>query len=113
MLDYVVIRCRDMCDVKRVHCMHGAECWTDYRLLQANVSLVTKNKMRKCGLKVPKRIDLSQMACGEKLEHFQSAIQAINLMDLVASSDPANIFAKALYKVTANSFGFVSRRHQD
>lgn len=59
--------------------------------------------MTNCGSKVPKGIEVSQMACVEKLESFQFAVHA---PDLVASPDPADTFAKNLYEVAANSFGF-------
>lgn len=96
--------------VKAVRCMCGSECCIDHRLLRAKLSLMIKKKMSNCGPKVPKRIEVSQMVCVEKLERFQFAVHAT---DLVASPDPANNFAKNLYEVAANSFEFVSSKHQD
>lgn len=61
------------------------------------MSLVIKRKKRKSGSKVTKRIDISQMACAEKLEHFQSALQAIDLAEVT------------MYDTALGSFGFVCR----
>lgn len=55
-----------------------------------------------------KRIDVSYIACLEKLDHFKSAAQQI---DLLKSPDPVD--TKALYEVPENSLGFVVRKHQD
>lgn len=68
-----------MREVKSARCMRGAECCTDNRLLRAKMSLVIKKKMTKSGSKVTKRIDVSQRVCEEKLERFQSAVQAKDL----------------------------------
>lgn len=56
-----------------------------------------KEEKRKSGLKVTKRIDISQMACAEKLEHFQSVLQARDLAEVT------------MYDTAFGSFGFVSR----
>lgn len=78
MIDYIVVRCRDRCDVKTVICIRVGEYWTDHSILRAKVSLAIKKKMRKFGPKFPKRIDVFQMACVEKLKLFQFAVQAID-----------------------------------
>lgn len=57
MLDYVVVRRSDMCNVKALRCMWGAECLTHHR---AKMSLVLRKKMRKFVPKVSERIDVSQ-----------------------------------------------------
>lgn len=55
------------------------ECCTEHRFLRAKMSLAIKKKMRKSGSKVTKRIDVTNMACEEKLERFQSTVQVIDL----------------------------------
>lgn len=55
------------------------ECCTEHSFLRAKMSLAIKKKMRKSGSKVTKRIDVTKMACEEKLERFQSTAQAIDL----------------------------------
>lgn len=42
MIDYIVVRCRDRCDVKTVICIRVGEYWTDHSILRAKVSLAIK-----------------------------------------------------------------------
>lgn len=84
-IDYVVVRCKDMFDVKSVCWMRGAECWTDDRVFG------DKKKMRNFGPKASKYIDVSQMVCVETFQHFQSAVLSIYL---VGSPDPVDADAK-------------------
>lgn len=95
-----------MCDVKKPWCMRGVECFTDHLLRRVRMSLVIQKKMRKFGSKVTKWVDISQVACAEKFERFQSAVQA-------EATDPSETPAKAMCDAAVDSFVFVSRKHQD
>ncbi|KAK7093523.1 hypothetical protein V1264_007258 [Littorina saxatilis] len=39
MIDFVIVRQRDMRDVRVTRAMRGAECWTDHRLVRATMNL--------------------------------------------------------------------------
>ena len=109
-LDYVIVRPKDLCDVRSVRCMRGAECLTDHRLLKAELSVIVKRQIRKASVRSPKRIDVSQLVCGEKLECFHKAVEAI---DLTESTDPCVTFTKEIFEAAASTFGYVERKHQD
>ena len=70
--------------------MSGAECLTDHRLLRAQLSAIVKRQIRKASVRPPRRIDVSQRACEEKLECFHKAVEAI---DLTKSTDPWELLA--------------------
>ena len=109
-LDNVIVRRKDLCDVRSVRCKRGPECWTDHRLLRAELSVIVKGQIRKADVRAPRRIDVSQLACGEKLECFHKAVEAI---DLTKSTDPCVTFTKEIFEAAASTFGYVKRNHQD
>ena len=46
MIDYVIVRRRDLQDLHHVRAMRGAECWTDHRLVRAKMELKIRPKAR-------------------------------------------------------------------
>ena len=59
LIDYVIVRKRDVKDVHSVRAMRGADCWTDHRLVRAKFALVISPKHRKRHSPLSKRINVS------------------------------------------------------
>ena len=70
LIDFLLVKRRDIADVQFVHAMRGAECWTDHRLVRGKLNFVVKPRIRSCGTKLPKRLNvagLKNAAVKEKL----------------------------------------------
>lgn len=108
-LDYVIVRTRDIRDVLSVRCMRGAECWTDHRLVRAKLALYILRKRRHT-VKVPKRIDVSQFSSAEKKRSF---LEAVNSIAITTEENPSGEFSEKLYESAASTLGFSKRKSQD
>ena len=84
-LDYLIIRKRDLQDVCTVRVMRGADCGTDHRLIRGKMNLCIMRKNRSKGVNLPKRIDVSRLKETEVRDNLQRALRE-NLMDHGKSS---------------------------
>ena len=48
LIDFVIVKQRDIQDVMITHAMHGAECWTDHRLVKSIIKLHIAPSQCKC-----------------------------------------------------------------
>ena len=70
LIDFLLVRRRDIADVQIVRAMRGAECWTDHRLVRDKLNFVVKHRNCSCGTELPKRLNvagLKNAAVKEKL----------------------------------------------
>ena len=110
LLDYVLVRSRDIQDVHSVRTTRGAECWTDHRLVRAKLGLVVAPKHRKQGSTLPKRINVSLLKNPETATQFQVAIQSIPPLDPI---DPWSQFRDTAFEASSNVLGFKKRKTAD
>ena len=61
LIDIVLVRKRDMRDICSVRAMHGADCWTDHRLVRAKVRFVVRPKLRGGNVCIPKRLNVARL----------------------------------------------------
>ena len=108
-LDYVIVRRRNIRDVLSVRCMRSAECWTDHRLMRATMSLYVIRKIR-YDVRVPKHIDVSQLSSGEKQVSLREAVQSITITE---EKEPSKAFSEKLYKTAASVLGYSKAKNQD
>ena len=108
LLDYVIVRQRDMQDVYNVHTLRGANCWTDHALVRAKFRMVIKPAARlRTTVKLPKRLDLSKLHSAE----FQEALaEGMNAVAYTSSWDATK---DDLYKVAEETVGTVAAKRQD
>jgi hypothetical protein len=103
LIDYVLVRRRDLRDVTSVRTMRGAECWTDHRLVRAKLRLVLKPKMRKTASSLPKRLNVTKLKSPGVKSDFQTSINAITL------PDPINLwneFRDKVYEAASDNLGY-------
>ena len=62
LIDYIIVRNRDISDVCNVKSFHGCECWTDHALVRAKLHIKVVPKSRHYNYKVPKRLNISKLA---------------------------------------------------
>ena len=62
LLDYVIVRRRDIQDACNVRSLRGADCWIDHALVRAKMKLVIKPPARNHNtVKLPKRLDVAKL----------------------------------------------------
>ena len=70
LIDFLLVRRRDIADVQIVRAIRSAECWTDHRLVRGKLNFVVKSRNRSRGTILHKRLnvaDLKNAAAKEKL----------------------------------------------
>ena len=110
LIDYIIIRKRDVRDMHSVRVMIGAECWTDHRLVRGSFLLKIRRKVKHAASSPPKRIDVSKLKCNEIAASFRTKISELEPLD------PHNIwfdFKKKVYFTSSTLLGFVKRKHHD
>jgi len=74
LIDYVLVRKRDLKDVLHTRVMPSAECHTDHRLVRCKLKLVFKPKPKKRG-PLKKKLNLNTLKDPEMVKVFQAALQ--------------------------------------
>lgn len=62
MLDYLIIRQRDVGDILLTRAMRGAECWSDHRMVRSKMSLQIAPKMQSRRVKPPGRLNVAAIS---------------------------------------------------
>ena len=74
LLDYVIVRQRDMQDVCNVRTLRGEDCWNDHALVRAKFRMVIKPAAR---LRTTKRLDVSKLHSAEFQEALAEGMNAV------------------------------------
>lgn len=110
LIDYILVRRRDMKDIHSVRTMRGADCWTDHRLVRGKLNLTVRPKVRKITSSLPKRLNVDKLKSPDIKNEFQNAVNGVNLSD---SLNLWNDFRSQIYEVASNVIGFKSKKNQD
>ena len=110
LIDYILVRSRDIKDVHSVRAMRGAECWTDHRLVRARFGLVISPKCQKQSSPLPKRINVSLLKNSDILKVFQENISKIPRLD---NENPWPSFRDSVSDISQNVLGFKTRKSAD
>ncbi|XP_078593825.1 uncharacterized protein LOC144871797 [Branchiostoma floridae x Branchiostoma japonicum] len=114
MLDYVIVRQRDRCDVHSTRCMRGADCWSDHRLIRSKMSINIALKRNTARDKPPQKLNIARLNTHK--EALQQSLQ--NSLSNI-EQEQGNVeeewrtFREAVYSAAADTLGFVKRKHQD
>ena len=119
-IDFVIVRQRDLKDVRITRVMRGANCWTDHRLVvsKMHMSLRPPTQRRQ---QTTKRLNCAVLTSPEKREELQS-ILSNELEDTAIDPGPKtqdeidNIWDQLITKIHQSSLdclGTVKRRHRD
>ena len=108
LIDYFIVRTRDVKDVHSVRTMRGANCWTDHRLVRAKLALSISPKHRKRPSPLPKRINVSLLKDPATLNVFQENISKIPPLD---NANPWTSFRDSVSNVARNVLGFKTRKN--
>ena len=109
MIDYIIVRRRDLQDLHSVQTMSGADCWTDHRLVRVSLALKIRPKTRHTTLIRPKQFDKSKLQPPETKSIFIDAIDSIEL-------DKENTWEDSKTKVLSvahDTLGVRKRKYQN
>lgn len=115
MLDYIVVRQRDVSDVHITRALRGSGVWSDHNLVRSKVLLQparvgSKRKPRSC-----RRYDIQQLSDPDKLRSYQMSIQDC-LRDVDDAGDATEIWENlrnAIRNCAGESIGYRTKNHKD
>ena len=118
-IDFVIVRQRDLQDVRITRALTGAECWTDHRLLRSKVQVITRKPHRPQKKRMrPKRLDTSKLHSADAKALLLTTLQK-NLSDVAQHQHGNSVeehwasFRDAVYGASLEVIGLEQRRHQD
>ena len=107
LIDFIIIRKKDISDLCNVRVLRSAECDTDHKLVRGKLKLRIRRKVRMNGVKVPKRLDVSKLAKQETRTVLSDLMDNVNLDGTWVD------FKTQVYRVGVEVLGFVEKHHQD
>jgi hypothetical protein len=115
MIDYIIVRKKDLKDVKVTKAMCGADCWTDHRLVLSKMKLVVQPRRRPQESKSKKKLNISKLQHPDKKHQLElelsEALDPINISNDIEESWV--IFRNVLYQQTEATLGHTAKKHQD
>ena len=108
LIDYVIVRRRDMSDVHNVASLRGADCWSDHSLVRGKFCFSIHPKCRRSNtLTLPRQLDVSKLKNSDDRAAFQQTISTIN-----NTSSWEDLCDKIL-EVSKDTLGFKKANHRD
>ncbi|GFO14619.1 endonuclease-reverse transcriptase [Plakobranchus ocellatus] len=115
LLDYVLVRQRDLRDVLHTRVMPSAECHTDHRLVRCKLKLQTKPKPKKKSYPI-KAINVCSLSLVEVKTKFQMTLQQ-KLEEIPPNDDPTPDILwenmKSVILKTSEVLGHTKRKNKD
>ena len=113
LLDYILVRQKDVKDVLHTRVMPSADCYTDHRLVRATVKLIIKPAVKR---KSPQTKTLQVDRLPLLKEKFQSELECKFAPTEAIDTDPEKMWQDLkciLQETTAEVVGFTSRKNKD
>ena len=108
LIDYIIVRRRDIQDVRSTRVVRGADCDTDHNLVRSKLAVVIRNKIRKnMRTTAPKRIDCSAL----KNPNTNSELK--DLLEQIEFDGSWETFRDEVFKVSSEKLGFIKRKNRD
>ncbi len=110
MIDFVIVRRRDLRDLHSVRTMRGAECWTDHRLVRAKVALRIRPRARHNTVPCPRRLDTAKLRSEGTKALF---VEAIDQLPALGGADAWGDFRSGVYSAAERIVGIRRRKSRD
>ena len=107
LIDYVIVRKRDLRDLCSVRVMRGATCWTDHNLVRAKLKFFVRMKTRHDNTSVPKRLNVSKLKDPVISKSLSDGIHNITFDGSWVD------FKQQVYATSSDILGFKVRKHKD
>ena len=117
LIDYIIVKRRDISDIRVTRAMCGAECGTDHRLIVSKVTMTLYQRRRPQGKAHPKRLDINKLSKSAVVQKALEADLNVKLNKISFSADDIEsnwaLFRDTIYETASETIGFPSHRHQD
>ena len=116
LIDYLLVRQKDLSDVRITRVMRGADCWTDHRLVRSKLSLQLRPRSRRTAKQPSKRLNVRALSKPQMKESLSTAMDSALLSLPPASNDVLKEWSTlrdTIYSTAAECIGFDKRRHAD
>ncbi|CAH2215770.1 jg5032, partial [Pararge aegeria aegeria] len=114
LLDYIIVRRKDVKDVLITRAMRGAEGWTDHRLIRSKMRFIYKPP-RRIEHKVPLRLAYKKLTyCEETRQKLNAEFESIASHSIdVSVNEEWHQFADSLNDIVVRVIGKSPRKNQD
>ena len=115
LIDYIIVRQRDLRDVCITRAMRGAECWTDHRLIRAVLKLHIAPAQRKRPKTVRAAFHIAKLKKDVFCRRFQDTLDA-NIQNATLTEDSTekwDQFKNVVNETAKSVLGPKQRIHQD
>lgn len=118
LIDYIIVRSRDVKDVLLTRAMRGAECWTDHRMIMAKLNLHVRPPIRRQQSRKRKLNCAATKNENNRNELRQSIAEKLTLSERhrgAADSLDAKwaTISTQLYEAAVSAIGYRVKKHQD
>ena len=115
LLDYVIVRKRDLSEINITRVLRGAQGWTDHRLVRSKLRLQLKAP-RRCSRKIPTKLNYAKLVGNKELgmeldNAFSSSMPAME--NTVSVEEKWRSYADNLYRCASRVIGKPERQNQD
>ena len=110
LIDYVLVRQRDLHDIRLTRVMRPTTAWSDHRMVRTTVLLTAKPVQRKHRAAPCKKLDVGKLKCDETCLELQKELSS------ALSSDDTDLwpqFKTTVFDTAAKVIGFRKTRHKD
>ena len=114
LIDYIIVRQRDLRDVCITRAMRGAECWTDHRLIRAVLKLHIAPVQRKRPKTVRASFDIAKLKKDVLCKRFRDTLDA-NIQNATLAEDSTekwDQFKNVVNETAKSTLGPKQRIHQ-
>ncbi|XP_063615901.1 uncharacterized protein LOC134789116 [Penaeus indicus] len=116
LIDYILVRQKDLKDVLHTRVMPSAECRTDHRLVRCQLRMHLTPKPRKGGPST-KKFDLKKLQSAEVKADFQAGLQSkLEIVDYPEDPSPETLWDQlktAILQTSEEVLGFTTKRNKD
>ena len=115
LIDYIIVRQRDLRDVCITRAMRGADCWTDHRLIRAVLKLHIASAQRKRPKTVRAAFDIAKLNKDVFCRRFHDTLDA-NIQNATLTEDSTekwDQFKNVVSETAKSVLGPTQRIHQD
>ena len=109
MIDFIIMRKRDLQDINVFKVMRGAECWTDHRLVRSKLKLKIHSKFHLKAI-TQKKLDVAKL---QSEEIRASLTHSINNLEPLNKENMWEDFKEKIYNTAKDVIGIKRRKHQD
>lgn len=118
LIDYVIVRRKDLKDVLHTRAMRGADCWTDHRLIRSKLRLTVRPPIRR-QRSGKKKLNINKLRSENGRNILRSTIanaisekQPMNDMT-IPLDDIWEAFSTLIYDAAEEALGIQAKKHKD